>query len=623
MVSNLTLRYRSSIIFTIIITTTISLKTPKEVQQRRNPLKPDFQSALAYNKKNVNKHIHNHHDTILSPNNNKFPLSQPLRRQTVSSSNKQNTIFQHVSHNVSYDKQSTKNSNNIMSEDQQEEMEQSFRVQAIKVQNQDLKNLKKENLFFQERYDRSHKPRKYIPDQARTICTYQDQLKDFKDYVEKMCRSNFKNIDFRKQPQTTNNSPLGIIKLQNEEESRRNDNTYRTMRLVDKRGRFSGLSKPGHILDESNLRNQNASTNINQEKHIKCEGLQIKLDSIEQQDLNNQESHKHPKRQSPLDLYNNSPIKEPKFKYLKDSQKRESSPANLNETLTSKRKSLGELYQDLDQINFGYTKVKGFMNNNNDIFSDKRDYFSALQNPQMPNQLMQINNQKQVKTSYSIKRKSQKLNDIQEQSSMISSNRQTQKSITDDNKTLKDEDGMNLVNLLECHKIKAPKPIVKVSTRPSRALSSMTNPQNQDYYPKENEIFQNQCNEQLIIVGNSNEQVIKKIQLKKQYVPKNMSIAAKLIRNRQQRSMNTSLDRKLNDSQFSGSIDEQRHSVNAAGKSGNHQKLISIVYPLTDYAMGVEDKTIHQTLIGDKKLLSKKKTRSPIKDASYIRQSQV
>lgn len=43
-----------------------------------------------------------------------------------------------------------------------------------------------------------------------------------------------------------------------------------------------------------------------------------------------------------------------------------------------KRKSLNELYTDLDSINLGYTKVKGFLNNNNDIFSNQKDYFTSL-----------------------------------------------------------------------------------------------------------------------------------------------------------------------------------------------------------------------------------------------------
>jgi len=105
------------------------------------------------------------------------------------------------------------------------------------------------------------------------------------------------------------------------------------------------------------------------------------------------------------------------------------------------------------------------------------------------------------------------------------------KSTTDDNKTLKDDDGINLVNLIECHKIETLKPNIKIQTRPSRAYTSMTNNPNNDYYPRESDISHNNY-ESLIITGNNNDSIVKNPQIKKQYVPKNMSIAAKLIKNR-------------------------------------------------------------------------------------------
>ena len=75
--------------------------------------------------------------------------------------------------------------------------------------------------------------------------------------------------------------------------------------------------------------------------------------------------------------------KEPKFKHIKDKSTQDSKSNIHNDEQNLRRKSLTQLYQDLDQINFGYTKVKGFFNNPKnqkfqDIFSTKKDYLQAL-----------------------------------------------------------------------------------------------------------------------------------------------------------------------------------------------------------------------------------------------------
>lgn len=49
-----------------------------------------------------------------------------------------------------------------------------------------------------------------------------------------------------------------------------------------------------------------------------------------------------------------------------------------NKTIMVKRKSLTELYKDLDNISYSFTKVQGHISNNNEIINNRKAFIQSL-----------------------------------------------------------------------------------------------------------------------------------------------------------------------------------------------------------------------------------------------------
>eukprot|EP00347_Sterkiella_histriomuscorum_P014363 403361158 len=563
------------------------------------------------------------------------------RHSSLNNQLEKQTVFQHVvslagDYNqknnersfIQSQNQNFMNSSSIKQNDLGEnELERSFKVSAIKVENQlpleGITHKKKSGskaIFFQDRYKRDGQ-QKYMPESSKTVMSYQDQLKNFKDYVEKMCKSNFQTIKLGKKELLL---PQNSSQIQLEEERKKNDSVIKSMRMAEQKQKLLNLLKQNNqpsLISQDIISQQQGRARTGKDdklsRSLKCEGQQIRLDHLDfiqnNSNLLKQDGmwfSKQFKRDSAL----SSQRKNIQTKLIGIKEEPSQNLNSKKATLQLKRKSLNELYQELDRINHGYTKVKGFMDKNRDIFGDNQDYFQSLQNPQKPEQHIQPP-RKQISTSYSTKRKVlfAKVQDSLDMNlSAQGSQRQNMTSIYDEKKSQSQQNdfalknNLNLSSILDCQRLQTPQLRVHTQKR------LMTSQQDRRELKQDNQsinsplykfqTLNNSLNDPLqLLQATSTQPLVRKINLKKQYVPRNMGQLSKMLKTKQLSSQVSPNNNSYIKSTFAFSPNLKLSFKN----NQPQQKLVSIIYPLTDYAIGVEERSIHKELIGDKLLLNK------------------